>query len=417
MDKIKAFIFNFLSRKGAWVFSSMAIGKLLTFLSSWIALKLLNQDDLGNLLFALNIVLFFIPLSGFGAAQGLLRYGAREEKSSDQQDLLNEVLKKGFIFSFILIGIIIILSEVLTSNMPDSRLFLMSLSLLILTLFILESIKTYYRVIGKNEVFAKIEITYAFILLFTVVIGCYFFGIWGYVTSLVLTPLFTLILYLPKNIFTRFYSEKQLLKADFWKYSFFTGLSNSVTQLLAIADIFLIGYLLRDPAQVTFYKYLSLIPLSLVIFPNAIITTDFVSLTSKIDNQRFIFQYIKQYLVFFLLAVSLFWTIHLLFIDHILTFFGKDFISYKKVYYLLLLGVTAVIMLRILFGNLLSAMGMAKINFWIAGFSVLLNVFLNLYFIPRMGILGAAITSAITMWISSFLSLFCFYYFLKKLSI
>ncbi|MGB5243278.1 MAG: polysaccharide biosynthesis C-terminal domain-containing protein [Lutimonas sp.] len=412
---MSAFIFNFLSRKGAWVFSSMVIGKLLTFLSSWIALQLLDQDDLGNLLFALNIVLFFIPISGFGGAQGLLRYGALEEKKGYEQNLLHEVIKKGFIFSSILIGIIIILSEALTANMPDSRLYLMSLSLLILTLFFLESIKTYYRVIGKNEIYAKIEITYAFILLFLVAIGCYFYGIWGYLLSLVLTPLLTLILYLPKNIFTGFYSEKQLLKADFWKYSFFTGLSNSVTQLLAIADIFLIGYLLQDPAQVTYYKYLSLIPLSLVIFPNAFITTDFVSLTSKIDNQHFIFQYIKQYILFFLLAVSLFWIIQLYCIDPILNFFGKDFIPYKKVYYFLLFGVTAVIMLRILFGNLLSALGMAKINFWIAGFSVILNVLLNLYFIPSRGILGAAITSAITMWISSFLSLFCFYYYLKKL--
>lgn len=413
---MNTFFFNFLSRKGAWVFSSMVIGRLLTFLSSWIALKLLDQDDLGNLLFALHIVLFFIPLSGFGAAQGLLRFGALEEKSSYQQNLLHEVLKKGFIFSFLLIGIIVIFSGVLTANMPDSRLYLMSLSLLILTLFFLESIKTYYRVIGKNEIYAKIEITYAFILIFMVAIGCYFYGIWGYLLSLVLTPLLTLILYLPKNIFTPFYAKKQLLTADFWKYSFFSGLSNSVTQLLAIADIFLIGYLLQDPAQVTFYKYLSLIPLSLVILPNALITTDFVSLTSKIDNQHFIFQYIKQYFLFFLWVVSLCWIFHLLFMDPILNFFGKDFIPYKKVYYCLLLGVTAVIMLRILFGNLLSALGMAKVNFWIAGFSVILNVFLNLRFIPHSGILGAAITSAITMWISSFLSMFCFYYFLKKSS-
>jgi O-antigen/teichoic acid export membrane protein len=92
MDKMNAFIFNFLSRKGAWVFSSMVIGKLLTFLSSWIALQLLDQDDLGNLLFALNIVLFFIPISGFGGAQGLLRYGALEEKKGYEQNLLHEVI-------------------------------------------------------------------------------------------------------------------------------------------------------------------------------------------------------------------------------------------------------------------------------------------------------------------------------------
>ncbi len=416
MDKIKPFIFNFLSRKGAWVFSSMVIGKILAFLSSWIALKLLNQEDLGNLLFALNIVLFFIPLSGFGAAQGLLRYGALEEKSGYQLNLLNEVLKKGFIFSLILIGVILVFSEALTSTMPNSRLFLIGLSLLILTLFFLESIKTYYRVIGKNEVFAKIEITYALLLILTVTMGSYFFGIWGYLIALVLTPFFTMILYLPKTAGSPSNWGKNFLKTDFWQYSFFAGLANSVTQLLGITDIFLIGYLLQDPSQVTFYKYLSLIPLSLVLFPNAFIATDFVALTGKIDHKHYTIQYIKQYFSFFLWVVLLFWIINFLFIDDILAFFGEDFIPYKNVYYFLFLGISAVIIFRVLFGNLLSALGKAKVNFWIAGFSVILNIFLNLYFIPRKGILGAAITSAITMWISSFLSLFCFYYFLKKLS-
>ncbi|MFD1316770.1 polysaccharide biosynthesis C-terminal domain-containing protein [Namhaeicola litoreus] len=414
MDSIKTYIKNFLSRKGGWVFSSMIIGKLFIFFSSWIALKLLPQDDLGYLLFALNIILFFVPISGLGATHGLLRFGSFQETSDSRQNLLREVLIKGFIFSTILMGSIIVMSRFLTIKMPGSQFYLLGLSFLILTLFFLEAIKTYYRIIGKNEIYAKIEITNALILLPAVFITCYFFGIWGYLSTLVLTPMLATLVYFPKNIIQTSTSGNKLLGIDFWKYSVFTGLSNSVTQLLAIADIFLIGYLLKDPAQVTFYKYLSLIPLSLVLLPNAFLMTDFVSLTTHIKNSRYISQYIKQYISLLIIILLGIWTIHFIFIEDILKFLGRDFLPYKKVYLFLLFGVTAVILLRILFGNLLSAFGKARINFWIASFSVVINLLLNLYFIPTQGILGAAITSCLTMWISSLLSMFCVYYFLKK---
>jgi O-antigen/teichoic acid export membrane protein len=326
--------------------------------------------------------------------------------------MLTDVLKKGFIFSFILIVCIALLSGVLTANMPDSRPYLLALSLLLLTLFLLECTKTYYRVIEKNEVYAKIEITYAVILLIAVIPACSFFGVWGYLGALVFTPLLIALYYLPKNI--SYDSTTKRLQKGFWRYSFFTGLSNSVTQLLAVVDIILIGYLLQDPGQVTLYKYLTLIPMSLVLLPNAFLMTDFVSLTAKIKDKKYIAHYIKQYISFFLFIILGIWTIHFLFIEHILNFFGREFTSYKKLYYFLLLGISAVILIRILFGNLISALGRAKVNLWIAGFSVILNFFLNLYFIPKKGILGAAITSSVTMWVSSLLSMFCYYYFLKK---
>jgi O-antigen/teichoic acid export membrane protein len=63
---------------------------------------------------------------------------------------------------------------------------------------------------------------------------------------------------------------------------------------------------------------------------------------------------------------------------------------------------------------LLSAMGKASINFWIAIIAILLNLVLNYMLIPKYGIFGAAITSATLMWITSILSVLLFYYYYKK---
>ena len=73
-----------------------------------------------------------------------------------------------------------------------------------------------------------------------------------------------------------------------------------------------------------------------------------------------------------------------------------------------------ILLFRGLFGNLLSALGKAHINYWIALISLGINLISNLYFIPRYGILGAAITSAGVMWLSGILSFGVFWFYYKK---
>ena len=72
------------------------------------------------------------------------------------------------------------------------------------------------------------------------------------------------------------------------------GISNVVTQLLILVDIILIGHLMDDPIQVTNYRYISIIPFSLLFLPRVFITTDFVTFTEKIADRQYIMKYIKN---------------------------------------------------------------------------------------------------------------------------
>ena len=91
------------------------------------------------------------------------------------------------------------------------------------------------------------------------------------------------------------------LNFEFWKYGFFASLSNVVTQLLFVVDILLIGYLIKDAEMVTNYRYISLIPFSLLFLPRIFINTDFVTFTEKIYDKTYIKQYIKSYMLLFLI--------------------------------------------------------------------------------------------------------------------
>jgi Na+-driven multidrug efflux pump len=106
-----------------------------------------------------------------------------------------------------------------------------------------------------------------------------------------------------------------------------------------------------------------------------------------------------------------------LFAEQILTILEPNFIQFIDVFLILMIGITSIYVIRGLFGNLLSSIGKAHINHYIASISLIINIISNYFLIPKYGIKGAAITSAILMWFSSLLSLICFLYLYKNLLI
>jgi Na+-driven multidrug efflux pump len=102
------------------------------------------------------------------------------------------------------------------------------------------------------------------------------------------------------------------------------------------------------------------------------------------------------------------------FAEDILGLFDEQFKIYSTTFITLIFGVIGFLLFRGLFSDLLSSIGRANLNFYIALIGLTTNAFSNYYFIPKYGILGAAITSAIVMWLTSIITLFVFFYFFRK---
>ena len=418
MKDLKLFLEGFKNRHGLNILSSTIIARILSFFASWIALQFIPNFELGLVIYAFNIISFIIPISGFGASQGLLRYGALLKEEDEKYQLFYFIIKKGSVFSLLIIALIIILSPLLNSKIGHVQPYLIVVSFSILTLFLLESLKVLFRILHQNKLFAKIEITYNVLLVIFVFLGSYFFKEKGYLTVIVLVPLLTFIIYLSKiKKPSKHVNSIQKPSFSFWKYSFFTGLSNVATQLLIVLDIILIGSILLDPEMVTIYKYISLIPFSILFLPRAILTTDFVNLTKNYTDKTYIHKYIKTYFSLFSLISIILIIVSFLFTNLILSFFGEEFLSYKLAFRVLIIGISSVLIMRGLFGNLLSVIGKATINYWISVFAIIINLISNYILIPKYGILGAAITSAIIMWLTSILSVALFYYYYKKIKV
>jgi O-antigen/teichoic acid export membrane protein len=298
----KNILSNFIKHGGGAIFFASFFSKLLSFSASIIALKLIDDIKLGLVIYAFTIVSFIIPVSGLGLHQSLIRYGALLKSDIQKNSLFVYVLKNGLIWSFLLAFIIIASSFFFEHILLDSKHYLIILSFIIPTSFVLEIVKVQFRLFHKNVEFARVEITYAIILVFMVFILSYFYDEIGYIIALIGTPLITSILFFKKLNIDFLNQEKlSIINLSLWKYGFFSSLSNVATQLLTAIDILLIGYLLNNAEIVTVYKYIALIPLSLLFLPRVFMTTDFVKITENISDRNYIKNYIKNYSFVFLL--------------------------------------------------------------------------------------------------------------------
>ena len=382
---IKNFIGGFISRSGNAIFISTILSRILSFVGSLVVLRLLDNKELGVILFAFSIIQFIIPIAGFGLHQSLLRYGALLKSNKEKEKLFSYVLKNGVIGSLILIIIVILVGWFIPFQFKKTFYYLSLLSSAILTNFLFELVKTQFRLQHKNILFAKAEFFQSFLLVVLIFsLTMYLEGL-GYVIALISAPLLSAIVLVKKLKITFYFkSDLTITNLDFWKYGFFGGLSNVVTQLLFIIDIILIGELMSDPLLVTQYKYISIIPFSLLFLPRIFIAADFVTFTEKINQKEYIKKYIKSYMLFFSFLSIIIFSLSYLFSDSILLIFGEQYVKYSDSFLILIFGVNGIFILRGLFGNLLSSIGKMSVNYYIVSAALIINIISNTSFLTHL---------------------------------
>lgn len=417
MKSSKDFIKEFLSRAGSYVFSASVISRALSFLASWVAIKLIPSKELGAVIYAFQIIAFIIPVAGLGLDQGLLRYGAQFKTKLEKNNLFIYTLKFGITICIVLIVILIISTLLIDFKLDDTQFYLILLSGALISHYTFGLTKIQFLLYKKNKSFSFIEFSYSILFVLLVTILSYYHQALGYAIALIITPLITTLIALNKlNINWSKSKKNKITNLSFWRYGFFASMSNVTTQLLVSIDIILIGSVLHNLELVTAYKYISLIPYSLLFLSQVVITTDFVNFTEKINDKVYIYSYIKNYMkVFSLISLGCFIFLYL-FGGILLSFFQKDYSNYSNVLMVLTFGISGILTLRGVFGNLLSAIGKAHLNFIITTAGLVLNVILNYYLIPNYGILGAAITTSFLMWFTGILSgvFFFYHYYFKK---
>jgi O-antigen/teichoic acid export membrane protein len=171
-----------------------------------------------------------------------------------------------------------------------------------------------------------------------------------------------------------------------------------------------------NESAVANYKVALLIPSNIVFLSATLMQSDYPKLTKFCRDKKFLENYVLNYYKIFIPVSILIFLGGFFFKAQILNFFFGVKYQGNEIVFLVFLGIFSVnMLLRNLYGNLLSAMGLMKFSTYISALNILLLVIFAFIFVGRLGILGMAISLSLSMLICGVILLIGFYQYWKSL--
>jgi O-antigen/teichoic acid export membrane protein len=410
---VKDYIQTFIHRKGMWMLVANGITKVLGFVSVMIVTRLTTESDFGKYSYAFNIVSALVPFMGFGAYQAFLRYSVEARGQVQKKELYKYAFGRGTAFSGILVFLLVMAAPWICNDLPGSVTSFRIVAFVIITTLLMEYVKSYARALHLNAISARIDGYYAIILLLLAAVLTYMFGVEGYALAVAIAPLLAISFFINKMGLLEF--KWKPFRGDskaFWSYGIYSTLGALLAQMYYAVDLFVIGsYAGEDATSVAIYRIAVIIPIATLVLPVSIAATDFVRNAQRAGDRRALKSYVLNYWkVFGFLSLIVLFTISL-FTPMILGLFGGEYVKGVEVMRIYLVGSLGAHLLRVPFGNLLSAVGKASWNTYINALVLILTILLCGVLLPLYDIKGAAIAMAIMTWLSGLLNAGAFWWY------
>ena len=414
MGNLSDFLRNFLKNKGHFVFGSLLVAKICGFVGSLIIIRLLSENDFGLISIVASLSAVFLAFSGFGSQQILLRYGSIAKNSKEKKALSAYLLKQGFYYQMALSFIFLLCSFFYLDRFEKIIFLFIAFALRLFGVFFYNHIQSQLRITGKNREFARLNNVVNISGLILILILTYFFGITGYLIAMMLMPFFSLFWFKSVNFSEKI--ELKLCKKEIWKYGLFTAGTAVLSDTLFSLDIILMGFLMNESA-VANYKTAILIPANLTFIAMTFMQSDFPELAKNYNNKSFLKYYISNYYKIFIpLCIGIFFAMFLLDDFIVKLFFGEKYQGIETSFLILTGAFLLNMLMRNLYGNLLSAVGKMEYNTIISAFALVVLVALSIFLVPKFGIEGMAISQSVTLFITGLLLMGGFLSYYRKLS-
>lgn len=415
MGSLMRFLKDFYQNKGLLVFFSILIEKVVGLVNTIYVVRLISQEDYGLITLIASLFGVFITLNGFGAVQGLLRYGALEKEMDRKQNLAQYIFIEGMKRHFILLILFVLTAIFYEFKYVNIWVIIGFFTFRMLGYYFYSFILNYYRILNRNDFFAKLSMLINAIGLILAIALTYGFGIYGYLIGLAVTPWLALLFIKKSFISTIPKSIDSLNLKSFWKFSINSSLTYFLSEFLFMIDVFLIGFLLNETA-VAEYKVAIILPMNLMFIPMIFMQTDYPKLVENAKDKAYLKFYIRNYYKLFVPLVSAMLVIGFVLKDWIIPFvFGSEYQQQGWIFFVILVAVAFNMCFRNLYGNLLSAVGLAQKNSKVASLSIVLMTVLGFGLITPFGIIGAALALSLTFISMGFYSGYLFYSYLNQL--
>lgn len=416
MEGLIRFLKDFYQNKGLLVFLSILTEKVVGLINTIFVVRLISPEDYGLITLIASLFGVFITLNGFGTVQGLLRYGALEKELESKQKLAQYIFKEGFKRHLILFILFIFCALFYEFKYFNIWIIIGFFGFRMLGYYFYSFILNYYRILNRNDFFAKISMLINGVGLILALALTYGFGTYGYLIGLAITPWLALFFINRSFVSTIPKSIPSLDIKSFWKFSINSSATYFLSEFLFMIDVFLIGLLLNESA-VAQYKVAIILPMNLMFIPMIFMQTDYPKLVENARDKAYLQFYIRNYYKLFIPLVTMMLIVGFLLKDWIIPFvFGPEYQQQGWIFYVILIAIAFNMCFRNLYGNLLSAVGLAHKNSRVAALSIGVMSVLGWVLITQFGIIGAALALSLTFISMGFYSASLFYRYLHQLS-
>lgn len=413
MNSLLQFFRSFLQNKGQYVFLSLLIGKICAFVTSLIIVRLLSSEEFGRVSVVSSIFAVFVSVSGFGSYQSLLRFGSVAETETAKKALSGQLFRQGFAYQIVLTLLFLFISLFFIKKFDDILQIFIFFSVRLLGTYFQTHIQTYLRITGNNLAFSRCTNFVNIAGLLLIALGADFFGLYGYLAALAISPFFSLLWFKSETIAQ--FRQEVFNSKDLWSFAFHTAFTSLVTEALLAADVVILGFLTSENI-VADYKVALMIPVNFTFMAAVFLQTDFPKLAKNFKDRIFLRDYIINYYKIFIPVSILVFTFVMLFGKDILTlFFTEKYAESSFIFILFTATFLLNIMLRNLYGNLFSAVGKMRINTLVSVWSLVFLIGFGFLLVPYYGAKGMAIALSLTMVFSGLLLIFYFYRYLRSL--
>ena len=393
------------------VFTGTIIGLIIGFVGRVILIRFITQTEYGIYSLALVIISIFVTISTLGLSEGSTRYiayfrGKKEE--GKVKGIISSSIKIAFVASISLAVISFFISDFISTSIfhaPELstplKIFSIAIPFTVLINVFIAIFRGFDRV-EPSVYFQNILRNILFILfLFAVILfGLPFLGvIFAYLASIAITCV-AFVMYMLKKSPLSVRSGSRVTNPMTKDLLFFSVplLAVGIIQMIATwTDMLMLGYF-KTPDVVGLYN--AALPLAHLL-STALLSVNFlfVPIISQLYAKNLIEEMKRSYAILtkwiFLATLPIFF-IFFLFPEVVLNLlFGHQYIGAAVALQILSLG----FFIHASFGpnsGILLTMGKTRLLMWIFLIGALINITLNITLIPPLGVVGAAIASALS---------------------
>lgn len=405
LSKIKTLI-----RTGFFhIFGASAINKVLAFLCNIVLLRIISKTEYGVFTYAWNIYSIVILFSGMGITSGILQlcseHAGDEEYSKRATDYGTRF---GLRFNLILVAVLLGIGLFAPLKIESSRTILVATCLMPIVQLYFELININLRVKKLNKEYARMQLSNTVIFYLVTLSSAFVLREMGLVVGHYVSWIASIILgtfIMKVSLLSNKRESVGKDKVPMLKISLISMTNNSLSHLLYLLDVFVLGIVDPQETILASYKAATLIPTALSFIPASLMTYLYPYFAQHRKDNAWCRKYYKLTVLGFG-AFNILVSAFLVILAPIIVKFtyGTQYLDCVPVFRILSINYFISATFRSLSGFLLMARRALKFNLFVAIVSSVVNIIADYFFIQWWGSIGAAFATVLVVLVSSILS-------------